>query len=214
MRHFITALQRDGGAPGKPTRPDLRAAQILQHGNGAAGPIRSRTQACIGGAMCLVRTVREIEPEHVDAREHQLVEDVIAVAGRSEGGDDLRVAHPALSLQSGSDMGQIIHAPVEAYLDGLHPPRRGSARGDRNRRTRAEPAARATGICSPAAIARDRNRRAARAGDRDLHRVLSHLDGAGAAGGWHARHAGGRRRSRRRRTSEHRACRPRRIAFR
>ena len=93
MRSFIAALQRDRGAPGKATRPDLRAAEVLQHGNGAAGPIGSRSQACIGGAVCLVRTVREIEPEHIDAREHQLVEDVIAVAGRSEGGDDLRVAH-------------------------------------------------------------------------------------------------------------------------
>ena len=71
---FITAPQRDRGAAREAARPDLRAAQVLQHGNDAPGPIRSRTQPRIGRGVCLVRTVREIEPEHVDAREHQLVE--------------------------------------------------------------------------------------------------------------------------------------------
>ena len=84
------------------------------------GPLRScstateRPPAIGGGAdarvdrgVRLVRAVREVEPEDVDAGGDQLVEHRVGTAGRTERGDDLGVPH-GVQLTIGTVMGQVV----------------------------------------------------------------------------------------------------------
>ena len=86
----------------------------------------ARSAACAdpveGGLVSVVRAVREIQPEDIDARRMR----ASSASGESQDGsdrrDDPRVAHVGLSLQSDSAMRQIVPAPVGRYLEALHGP--------------------------------------------------------------------------------------------
>ena len=72
--------------------PNLRAAQVLQDGHLAAGPLAA-SRIWWNSAACSLRAVREVQAEDVHPGSDQRVEHGGLAAGGAEGGDDLGVAH-------------------------------------------------------------------------------------------------------------------------
>ena len=78
-------------AAAETARADLGSAEILKDGDVPAGARGRFPYRVVGPPVRLVRPVREVEPEHVDAAGDERVEDLGRAAGRTERGDDLGV---------------------------------------------------------------------------------------------------------------------------
>ena len=102
----LALFQRQRPIAGERAGADLRSAQILHDADMPAGVRGNLADVGEGLGMGLVRAVREVEPEHIDAGGHERVEHVAASARRTDGGDDFGVAHFE-GVQEGSRDGSI-----------------------------------------------------------------------------------------------------------
>ena len=75
---------------GDRAEPHLRPAQVLQDADVPARLPAHRPDVGENGGVLLVRPVREVEPEHVDAGLDQPPQDGRRAGGRADRGDDLR----------------------------------------------------------------------------------------------------------------------------
>ena len=89
----LAGHELDGRPVLQQTRADLRPAEILQDGNRATRLGGRLADACDDLAVRLLRPVREVQTEHVDPRPHEFPNPLLAVGGRAERGNDLRVSH-------------------------------------------------------------------------------------------------------------------------
>ena len=194
MRSVVAAPRVGIGVRLRAAGADLRAAQILQDRDlRVPRPPRPRGRGANVGAWRLVRAVREVQTEDVDAGGDERVEHRVVVAGRSDRGDDLRVPHVESDLNYGADRSG---TPSNAIS-----PR---STGRATRCSRTSPA-RATSTDLPLVDAEvgallrvlaTAARRDAHPRDRHRDRLLRHLARGRAAGGRHAVHDGVRRGSR------------------
>src|SRR5262249_27852123 len=105
---------------------DLRAAEVLEHGDLPPRPLRRRADSRVGVALRLLRAVREVETEDVGAGGNQRVEHVVGAARRADRRHDLGVSHRlphraavARRLEYRA-MGIIVPDAIERYLAGLN----------------------------------------------------------------------------------------------
>ena len=92
----LARREHDRLAAGESTGADLRAAKILENRDLAAGAAGRGPDSRERRRLRLVSTVREVQAEDVGAGGDERVEGRLGVAGRPDGGDDLRVAHLVL----------------------------------------------------------------------------------------------------------------------
>ena len=95
---LVARLQRNRRATNERPGPDLGTAQVLHDRDVAARLPRHFADPPERFRVGLVRPVREVEAEDVHARRDQRVEDLGAVAGRTNGGDDLRLTHSSIAI--------------------------------------------------------------------------------------------------------------------
>src|SRR4029079_15879422 len=83
----------------------------------AARPHGGGAHAAEGLALGLLGAVREVQSKDVGAGRNQRVEHLVGSARRTDGGDDLGVAHLDLEYPA---MGIIVPDAIERYLAGLN----------------------------------------------------------------------------------------------
>ena len=76
-------------------KPDLGPLQIQQDADVRSGFAGGRAHRVDAGRVFVLRAVRRIEPENIHAGVDQLAEDTGGVDGRTQGGYDFGVLHPA-----------------------------------------------------------------------------------------------------------------------
>ena len=89
----LALLQLQRPIAGERAGANLRSAQILHDADVPAGARGNLADVGEGLGMGLVRAVREVEPEHIDAGGHERGEHFAASARRTDGGDDFGVTH-------------------------------------------------------------------------------------------------------------------------
>jgi len=75
------------------TDPQLRAGQVLQHGDRPSGAPGGIAHAANRLGVLVERSVRVVQPRDVHAGLHHAQQRLRLARGRSDGGDDLRAAH-------------------------------------------------------------------------------------------------------------------------
>ena len=77
----------------QPADPDLRASQILHDRNGSTRPLRGGAEPPAHLALRLASAVGEVNPEDIHTRSDQAIDLRVAVACRTDRGNDLRMSH-------------------------------------------------------------------------------------------------------------------------
>src|SRR6185436_11232666 len=85
--------QRDRHPAVQPPGPDLWAAQILHDGGAQTSALAGAANECKDGPVGLVRAVRKVQPEQIDAGDEERVDLLRGVARWTYSRDDLRVTH-------------------------------------------------------------------------------------------------------------------------
>ena len=78
--------------------PQLRAGQVLEDRDRAAGAVGGVAHALRGLGVLLGAAVGEVQPGDVHPRVDHLDEDLGVARGGADGGDDLRAAHKRAAL--------------------------------------------------------------------------------------------------------------------
>src|SRR5690606_27916877 len=99
-REAVAAHELHGQATWQPPGADLRPAQVLEDGERAFQPLARPANAREARRVLVVRSVREVESEDVDARARQGEDAFVSRARRPESGDDPGLSHARLSIQS------------------------------------------------------------------------------------------------------------------
>ena len=79
--------------------PDLGALQVLQNGDRAAGLALERTDRGVDLAVVVMRSMAEVQPEHVGSGQEQLAQPLRRRAGRPDGRNDLGVTMTAHGME-------------------------------------------------------------------------------------------------------------------